>query len=156
MEVYSYEFDRSLFFPASLAKEMKYFFKNMLLHEFGKLFLKKAHNCVEGGLEAEAIERYAAGGAEQRVQPNVQPGGEKQEAAGFQQRADGEEHVEQRRQHAARHRKAAYAPQQTSASLPHIVPNLLDALINVHVEVRGAALDALGGYDTAELGKQLQ
>ena len=37
MEVYSYEFDRSLFFPASLAKEMKYFFKNMLLHEFGKL-----------------------------------------------------------------------------------------------------------------------
>ena len=126
MEVYSYEFDRSLFFPASLAKEMKYFFKNMLLHEFGKLFLKKAHNCVEGGLEAEAIERYAAGGAEQRVQPNVQPGGEKQEAAGFQQRADGEEHVEQRRQHAARHRKAAYAPQ-------HVVPRADQRLSLIHI-----------------------
>ena len=47
MEVYSYEFDRSLFFPASLAKEMKYFFKNMLLHEFGKLFLKKGRTVAE-------------------------------------------------------------------------------------------------------------
>lgn len=114
-EITLFKFDQSLFFPASFAKEMKYFFKNMLLHEFTKLFLKKIHNCIERGLEAEAIERHAAGYAEQRVEAHVQSGGQKQEAAGEHQRADGEERVEQRCQHAARHRKAANAPE-------HVIP----------------------------------
>ena len=38
---------------------------------------------------------------------------------------------------------AAYAPQQTSAYLPRIVPNLLGVLIDTHLEVRNAALGAL-------------